>query len=241
MTKHIAAQVKRLREAQRMPITQLSERMGELGKPIARLGISDLEKGKRKVDVDELVALAKALGVPPLLLILPVGSEPETEVLPGIVRDTWDAAQWFTGEAPFTRNDSQDFNEWALGARPLDMAREHERLLMNWRMELSHATGDMAAVAEAQPESALALAAILDESIKEARAFEKALLDHRRAMAARGFVLPRVPELDPENRRRLAAHGLPQPAPDTVAAERRSPVLFKSEADADERREGSRD
>lgn len=254
MTRHLSAQVKRLREEQRMPLTALADKLTELGTPIARLGLLRLEKGERKVDVDELAALAKALGVPPLLLILPVGSEPETEILPGRVAETWRAATWFTGETPlsvepeydeqgvftgFTQS-TQDFNDWVLGARPLEMFREHERLLMNWRMELIHATGDMAAVAEAQPGSVTSLSAIADQSIKQARALEKALLDHRRAMAARGFVLPRVPELDPEQRHRLAAYGLPQPSPDTGMEDHmrramnpdmqpRQPITFTSE------------
>jgi hypothetical protein len=47
--------------------------------------------------VPELLILADVLGVPPLMLLFPVGWEQATEVLPGTVADPWHAAQWFMG------------------------------------------------------------------------------------------------------------------------------------------------
>lgn len=64
--------------------------------------LANLECGRRPlVSVAEVRVLARALRVPPLLLMFPVGDEEITEVLPGIEVNTWDAAKWFTGEAPF--------------------------------------------------------------------------------------------------------------------------------------------
>lgn len=84
-----------------MKLSELSDRMGELGQPLGITGLSKIENGKRGVDLDELVGLARALDVPPLLLIFPIGSEPTVEVLPGVYAPTWPAACWFTGEGGF--------------------------------------------------------------------------------------------------------------------------------------------
>lgn len=81
----------------------LSDRTDELGHRVGRSRLSDLERGDRGgvLDVAELVVLAKALEVPPLQLLLPIGHETMTEVLPGTAVPTWLAAKWFTGESAF--------------------------------------------------------------------------------------------------------------------------------------------
>ena len=50
---------------------ELSRRLTNLGRPIPPLGLRHLEAGGRRVDVDDLVALAEALGASPMTLLLP--------------------------------------------------------------------------------------------------------------------------------------------------------------------------
>ena len=45
--------------------------MTDLGRPIATLGINRIEAGDRRIDVDDLVALAVALDVSPIAILLP--------------------------------------------------------------------------------------------------------------------------------------------------------------------------
>lgn len=47
----------------------LAERLAELGRPILPSGISKMEHGQRRVDADELIALASAFGVSPNRLL----------------------------------------------------------------------------------------------------------------------------------------------------------------------------
>lgn len=54
-----------------MPVTGLSERLETLGRPIPPLGLRRIEAGTRRVDVDDLVAIAIALGVSPASLLMP--------------------------------------------------------------------------------------------------------------------------------------------------------------------------
>jgi transcriptional regulator with XRE-family HTH domain len=56
-------------------VQELSERLAALGRPILPSGLSKIEQGTRRVDVDDLVALADALEtVPSRLLRSPDGS-----------------------------------------------------------------------------------------------------------------------------------------------------------------------
>jgi transcriptional regulator with XRE-family HTH domain len=59
----VRRRVKELREQQRLTYVELAERLGQVGSPIPVLGLRRIERGERRVDVDELLALAEVLGV----------------------------------------------------------------------------------------------------------------------------------------------------------------------------------
>jgi transcriptional regulator with XRE-family HTH domain len=61
----VKAQVRRLREQRGLSLQALSERLETVGRPILPSGLSKIEAGTRRVDVDDLVALAEALGTAP--------------------------------------------------------------------------------------------------------------------------------------------------------------------------------
>ena len=67
----VQANVQRLREARGMSKKQLADRVTELGRVMAPLAISRIEAGTRRVDADDLAALAIALRVSPATLLLP--------------------------------------------------------------------------------------------------------------------------------------------------------------------------
>lgn len=60
----IARNVKRLREQQKLTYVEVSNRLYAAGRPIPVLGIRRIEHGERRVDLDDLVAIAGVLGVP---------------------------------------------------------------------------------------------------------------------------------------------------------------------------------
>lgn len=70
--RQVAANVKRLRGG--MTYRELSDRLEEVGRPIAVLGLKRIESGERKVDVDDLMAFAIVFGVSPLTLLLPASA-----------------------------------------------------------------------------------------------------------------------------------------------------------------------
>ena len=49
----------------------LSNKLGEVGRPLGHSAVDQIEKGTRRVDVDDLMALAAALGVSTITLLMP--------------------------------------------------------------------------------------------------------------------------------------------------------------------------
>ena len=63
----VSANVKRLRLEQNLGLRGLAKKLGEVGRPLTHSAVDQIEKGTRRVDVDDLMALAAALDVfPPL-------------------------------------------------------------------------------------------------------------------------------------------------------------------------------
>jgi transcriptional regulator with XRE-family HTH domain len=110
---------------------RLSRELTKVGRDIPSLGLSRIESGERRVDVDDLTALAVVFGVSPITLLMPDGAErPDhrveltgTGVTTG--KEMW---SWLTGSYPLTGSVLAFFNcalppweqnalEGSLGAR----------------------------------------------------------------------------------------------------------------------------
>jgi hypothetical protein len=68
---NVTRTVRKFREERRIGYAALSRRLADLGREIPPLGLRRIENGERRVDADDLVALALALDVSPLALLLP--------------------------------------------------------------------------------------------------------------------------------------------------------------------------
>jgi transcriptional regulator with XRE-family HTH domain len=103
-SKTVAENVERLRRAQNMNFTQLSERLESAANwTINAVGIRRIEACERRVTPDDLTALAVALKVSPTTLLMPFvedGADPvEVTGFPGELQAVmlWD---WLSGENP---------------------------------------------------------------------------------------------------------------------------------------------
>jgi len=67
----VAANVRRLRAARRLSQQAVVNAMTAAGQPIPRSALSDIELGLRRLDVDDLHALAAALGTSAVALLGP--------------------------------------------------------------------------------------------------------------------------------------------------------------------------
>ncbi|WP_405671806.1 helix-turn-helix domain-containing protein [Streptomyces sp. NBC_01530] len=98
----VAGEVRRRRKELRWSAQDLADRCEEIGYPIPRNVIANMESGRRAVlPLVEVMVLAKALRMSPISLIYPVGYVDEVRQLPyQEPRPAWDAVQWFTGNSP---------------------------------------------------------------------------------------------------------------------------------------------
>jgi transcriptional regulator with XRE-family HTH domain len=140
LTQQVATNAQKIRKTRRLTLAQVAERMSDLGRPMTLNGVSKIERGNRGVDLDDVVALARALDVPPLVLVLPIGSEPAVELLPGYEVRPWTAARWFTGEQPLPPEAPgkawTDLQAWEHS--PAALFRTHDELVRRWfRIERS--------------------------------------------------------------------------------------------------------
>lgn len=98
----VAQRVGELRQQRGLTLAELEDRLLEVGRPILLSALSKIEQGQRRVDADDLVALALALDVSPNMLLLPgeiQRAEPvaltETRSL-----DAQEAWQWASRDTP---------------------------------------------------------------------------------------------------------------------------------------------
>ncbi|MFI1740865.1 helix-turn-helix domain-containing protein [Streptomyces sioyaensis] len=99
LTQQVADAVRDYRKLRGLSAQGLADACAALGHAIPRTSIANLENGRRSgVEIAELLVFAKALGVPPIALILPIGMAGSVEVLPGQELPIWDAVSWITAE-----------------------------------------------------------------------------------------------------------------------------------------------
>lgn len=115
-------EIRAQRGHQGLTAQQLADRVAEVGGKLTRQAISKIENGDRGVSLDELLVLARALRVPPILLLFPVGKRETVEALPDMVTSTADAMHWFTGERP-----GPSAKDWERFAAPILLWRQHDR------------------------------------------------------------------------------------------------------------------
>ncbi|WP_327041348.1 helix-turn-helix domain-containing protein [Micromonospora ureilytica] len=98
LTRRVAAEVRYWREQRGISALQLAKKTAELGYQLPRSVLANLENNRRDtVTVAELLILAAALDVPPVLLIAPVGRESDIEMLPTTRTAPWHVRGWIHG------------------------------------------------------------------------------------------------------------------------------------------------
>jgi transcriptional regulator with XRE-family HTH domain len=120
ITRSIAGEIRQRRKARGMSAEDLAAACADLGMPIPRSTLADLENGRRaSISVAEWLAIAAALDVPPVMLLCPVGTAETAEVLPGAEAPAFRAAQWVAGEAPLRYPGRADvLTDWLPTAGP---------------------------------------------------------------------------------------------------------------------------
>ncbi|MBP2455195.1 XRE family transcriptional regulator [Mycolicibacterium lutetiense] len=124
----VADNIKRLRGD--MQYVKLAAKLDEIGRPIPTLGLRKIESYERRVDADDLVALAAALGVSPVTLLMPAGVAVDDVV--AVCNAEFKAAtlwEWLIAEWPFPRQGG--LAEFFARALPSWKLAEVERRIAN--------------------------------------------------------------------------------------------------------------
>lgn len=148
MARMIGSNIKAARRrAGKMPAQELANLCAELGYPIQRDVITNLENGRRaSVPVTDLIVIAAALGVPALSLIFePTAAGEEVEMVPGRKCYVWDAFDDFAGQRP------KDFGSHLRHPDTFDTWRRTELLrnLSKWEIAAFEYVTDADALREA--------------------------------------------------------------------------------------------
>lgn len=100
--RRVAENLARLRELRHLNYTELSELLKRHGRGLSAETLGKVEKRERRIDVDDLVALAVALDTSPNRLLLPGdASDAElVELTPDVEVSALDAWKWAVGEEP---------------------------------------------------------------------------------------------------------------------------------------------
>lgn len=91
-----------------MSYKSLSEKLAALGRPIPELGLSRIENGARRVDGDDLVALAAALDVSPIRLLMPFTAKGDVELASKLVVEALVAWDWMRATRPLDLPEEQE-------------------------------------------------------------------------------------------------------------------------------------
>lgn len=75
--RNVAINIRRLREARQLSTRQLSKRLESAGRRIPASGLTRIEQGERRVDIDDLATLALVLDIDPGHLLV----EPSTLIV----------------------------------------------------------------------------------------------------------------------------------------------------------------
>lgn len=145
--KAVAVNVRRLIKEQRLTFAELSERLAKVGRQIPPLGLRKIVAETRRVDADDLVALAVALKVSPATLLMPevstagprdrvtmTGTDPSGPPVQIPARAVW---EWLTAEKPIVP--TMDFLEFGSRSWPKWVRDEVQRQIRDDEKEQDEA------------------------------------------------------------------------------------------------------
>jgi transcriptional regulator with XRE-family HTH domain len=179
LTGVIAREMRRYRTERGLSAQKLADRCDQLGFPVPRSVIANLENGYREsVSVAELLILARALDIPPVLLVIPLGRERDAEVAPGVTTSAFVAAAWFSGQA---RSSAGPDVIWADDDDVLPLFFDHEHLVREWQ---DIRRGEKLMTADGE---------VIETAADRKRKVTAELRRHRSRMRKAGLVLPELP------------------------------------------------
>ena len=185
----IGARLRTLRSAAGMSAQKVSDRCTELGFPIPRSTIANIESGRKEsLPIHEISVLAAALGVPPVALLFPMDAPDPVQVLPGQWKDPFIGWLWFS-EAELAIPGMSEL-EWNAPDYKMDFAEA----LMNYVTLARLTTAWTAMVTYRKRQEALGA---ISSDNRESSGIAAAAMSAYEYLIAKGLPLPPLPpEMD---------------------------------------------
>jgi len=144
--------IRRIREAQRLTYVELSDRLSKAGRPIPVLGLRRIERGERRVDVDDLLAIAHVLSAHPVDLLVPAAAADADpySVTPEVKTTVATARDWIGGTGFLVTPETPMEFALAIQSMPKERARAASRA---WFTPERQAEWNRQALRAAQDES----------------------------------------------------------------------------------------
>lgn len=142
----IGRQVRKAREHREWSAQRLADEMTAAGRPWQRLMVTKLENGHRQsIGVDDWLALAYVLRIPPVLLLLPIGEVDEVVLPPGVRMHPNLARKWIAGEVdpPDDRRFSVDTAVWHELSEPIRLYLDFDDQLREMGHAKDHAQREL--------------------------------------------------------------------------------------------------
>lgn len=135
----VGARVRQFRTTEDISAQTLANRTAQLGYEVKRSVIADMESGRRStVSLADVLVLARALGVPPVALLVDAHKGTKNEILPGTPVDVWEAADWITGRSArlhtrtpdvtseTDRSTDDETSPWHVAGLAFELKRQHD-------------------------------------------------------------------------------------------------------------------
>lgn len=107
-SKVFGSQVRATRNRRHWTQQDLVDHLTALDLQIDRSVVARIENGTRGVSLDEALAFAVALGVPPSSLVVPRGDEVDIRIAPNLSLKSWEALLWWRGQSMPLRGQVSD-------------------------------------------------------------------------------------------------------------------------------------
>lgn len=197
LSDQVARNILELRQSRGWTRKDLAERCKSVGAAeVTTTVLVNIESGRRdkhgrrtrKITIDEVAALARALDVPPVLLVYPLGKEPECVMATTERWNTWLAVRWFSGEGP---DPVEPDGEREVGNPVLKLYRRHQAAIGAWKRALWDAK--VAPLWGRVHEKDEAARQRVADALNQAEAAAMEIATARVTMAELGYPLPDLP------------------------------------------------
>ncbi len=146
--------------------------------------------------VAQVLVIAAALEVPPLLLVIPVGHVERTEILPNMNAPAFEAARWWRGEGHALKDIGEGpvLTTDPMQKNAADLVFQHQDLVVRWIVASRSAADAALAQSRTAPGQARdQWGEVSGSATRSAMQIERDLAELRKTMRAAGLVPPMLP------------------------------------------------